>query len=154
MDDELGLGFLAAYLGIVAVIGLLIYIVIGYSLGKLFEKAGKPLWAGFVPIYNLVVMLEVIGRPIWWLAIFLVAIVPIIGSLAVFLFSIIIWIDFAKSYGRDTMWGVLLALFSIITLPIMAFSSDTHYVGPAGKNDPNPFSTFSSGSSSGGSTGA
>jgi len=147
MEDELGLGFLMAYIGVVAVFGLLIYLVIGYSLGKLFEKAGKPLWAGFVPIYNMVVMLEVIGRPVWWIALFLLAFIPIIGSIVVFLVALVIWIEFAKSYGKDLMWGVLLAFFSIIVLPIMAFSGDTQYVGPVGNNDPNPLTAFSSGGS-------
>ena len=35
---------------------------------KIFSKAGKPGWAAIIPIYNLVVWLEIVGRPTWWIA--------------------------------------------------------------------------------------
>ena len=31
----------------------------------IYEKAGKPGWASLVPIYNIVKMLEIIGKPTW-----------------------------------------------------------------------------------------
>ena len=145
MEDSMDLGLGLLFGGVGLFIGLAIYIIYGFSLGKLFQKAGKPLWAGFIPIYNIYVVLEVIGRPTWWIALFLVAVIPFIGSLAVFLLSIIIWIEFAKSYGKDTLWGVLISFFGIIMLPMMAFNDETQYLGPVGNNDPNPFSAFSSG---------
>jgi hypothetical protein len=38
---------------------------------KVFEKAGKPGWASIIPIYNVIVMLEIVGKPIWWLIMFI-----------------------------------------------------------------------------------
>lgn len=35
------------------------------GLWKTFEKAGKPGWASIIPIYNIIVMLEIAGLPIW-----------------------------------------------------------------------------------------
>ena len=31
---------------------------------KMFAKAGKPGWAAIVPIYNIIVLLEIVGKPI------------------------------------------------------------------------------------------
>lgn len=137
--DEYGLGtaetgILAGMLAIFVIVGIAFYLFIGFCLGRLFQKAGKPLWAGFVPIYNIVVVLELVGRPIWWLALFLVGFIPIVGTIAVVILSAIIWIDFAKSYGKDVVWGLLLTFLSIIALPIMAFSNDVNYVGPSASN--------------------
>lgn len=42
------------------------------SLWKLFQKAGKPAWMGFVPGYNLIVWLRICGKPWWWVVLFLV----------------------------------------------------------------------------------
>ena len=42
------------------------------SLWKLFQKAGKPAWAGFVPGYNILVWLQISGKPWWWIFLFLV----------------------------------------------------------------------------------
>ncbi|RPI67538.1 MAG: signal peptidase I [Ignavibacteriae bacterium] len=109
---------------------LLIYLFAGFCIGKMFEKAGKPLWAGFVPIYNYIVMLEIVGRPTWWIILLLIPPVNIVVG-------IILAIDIAKSYGKDTLWGILLILFSVVVLPIMAFSSDIRYVGPAAAGEGN-----------------
>lgn len=103
---------------------LVIYLFAGFCIGKLFEKAGKPLWTGFVPIYNYVILLEIVGRPVWWIILLLVPI-------ANFIVGIILAIDLAKSYGKDTLWGILLILFGWIMLPVMAFSNEIKYVGPA-----------------------
>ena len=44
--------------------------------------------------------------------------------------AIVAAIDFAKSYGKSTGFGVLVALLPFIGLPLLAFGKDTHYVGP------------------------
>ena len=60
--------FMAAYA--VVMIGLAVFFIICFW--KIFTKAGKPGWASLIPIYNLVVYLEIVGRPIWWLVWFLI----------------------------------------------------------------------------------
>lgn len=44
-------------------LALLIVTVAG--VWKTFEKAGKPGWAAIVPIYNIIIMLEIVGKPTW-----------------------------------------------------------------------------------------
>lgn len=122
-----------------------VYAFYGYCMGRLFEKAGKPLWAGFVPIYNTVVMLEIAGKEMWWLLILLgVPFVPVIGTVA----SLVVWtlisIDFVKAYGKSSGYGVALGLLSIIMLPVLSFSNVT-YLGSGGsgvthmRDDKNPW---------------
>lgn len=36
---------------------------------KIFQKAGRPAWEGFIPIYNLYVWLKIIDKPWWWIII-------------------------------------------------------------------------------------
>jgi Ca2+-transporting ATPase len=38
------------------------------SMWKVFTKANQPGWAAIVPIYNMLVMLEVAKKPTWWIA--------------------------------------------------------------------------------------
>jgi hypothetical protein len=89
-----------------------------------FTKAGKPGWAAIVPIYNLVVLLEITGRPIWWLIILLL--VPCVNIV----FSFILAIDVAKSFGKEAGFGVGLALLPFIFYPILGFGS-ARYLGPS-----------------------
>lgn len=103
--------------------GLGIYLLMGISYWKIFEKADKPGWAGFVPIYNTIVLLEIIGRPVWWIVLLLI---PCVN----FIYLFIINIDLAKSFGKDTGFGVGLTLLSIIFFPMLGFGS-AEYQGPA-----------------------
>lgn len=107
------------------IIPLALYAVVAIGLGKLFEKAGKPAWAGWVPIYNLFVITEISGREILW---FILLLIPCINIVA----AIIVGIDFAKAYGKDAIWGVGMALIPLIFVPLLGFSN-VSYVGPPPK---------------------
>jgi hypothetical protein len=102
---------------------LAIAVVVLIGMWKAFVKAGKPGWAALVPIYNMIVLLEIVGRPIWWIILLLIPCVNIVVGF-------IVCIDVAKSYGKDAVFGVLLALFGFIFWPILGFGS-AQYVGPA-----------------------
>ena len=74
---------------------LLIAVVVIAGVWKTFVKAGKPGWASLIPIYNVVVMLQIVGRPIWWL---ILLFIPIVSIVVLF----IVAIDMAKSFGKGT----------------------------------------------------
>lgn len=40
----------------------------------IFYKAGKPEWASIIPIYNILVLLDIVGKPRWWVLLLLVPI--------------------------------------------------------------------------------
>ena len=105
------------------VVGLAIAAFYIYVLWKIFEKAGKPGWAAIIPIYNVVVVLEIVGRPVWWVLLFIIPVVSVI-------ISIIVAIDLSKSFGHGALYGFGLAFLGFIFAPILAFGSDT-YQGPS-----------------------
>lgn len=113
--------------GIVGIIMMLVWlaVVIAIIAGiwKVFTKAGKPGWAALIPIYNLVVLLQIVGRPIWWLVLFIIPIVSIVVA-------IIVSIDMAKSFGKGTGFGIGLALLGPIFYPMLGFG-DAKYQGPS-----------------------
>jgi hypothetical protein len=51
----------------VGIIYLAIVILLIVSAWKVYIKAGKPGWACIIPIYNIIVLLEIVGKPWWWL---------------------------------------------------------------------------------------
>lgn len=103
----------------VAIIGLLIA-----SMWTIFTKAGKPGWASLIPIYNIIVLLEIVGKPWWW--IFLMAL-PVVSVI----FSIWALNLLSKSFGKSEGFTVGLLLLGIIFFPMLAFG-DAEYQGPAG----------------------
>jgi hypothetical protein len=120
-----GAGFVATLVWIVAVM-----VIAGLPFYGIFKKAGKPGWAGFVPIYNILVLLEVVGRPVWWIALMLI---PIVN----FVVTIIVMIDLAKAFGKGTGFAVGLILLSWIFLMILGFGS-APYVGAGTGEAPAP----------------
>ncbi|MBO0900924.1 signal peptidase I [Cellulomonas sp. zg-ZUI222] len=109
---------------VVALIFSLVFYVIGcLGLMGIFTKAGQPGWAAFVPIYNTIVLLQVVGRPLWW---FLLLLVPGVNVVAL----IIIMHDLSKSFGHDAGFTVGLVLLSVVFTWILWLGSST-YRGPA-----------------------
>ena len=110
-----GIGFLLFMLAII-----IFFIAVQW---KIYTKAGKPGWACIIPIYNIIVLLEIVGRPIWWIILLLIPLVNLI-------IAIIVTIDLAKSFGKGVGYGIGLLLLGIIFYPMLAFGSAT-YQGPA-----------------------
>ena len=108
-------GMFGLIFGILAIVGL----------WKVFSKAGKPGWAAIIPIYNIYVMLKVVGRSGWWLLLLLIPFVNII-------IWIIVCIDLAKSFGKSTfLWGIVLLFFLNAIGYILLGFGDAKYLGPA-----------------------
>ncbi|HEX9243634.1 MAG TPA: DUF5684 domain-containing protein, partial [Anaeromyxobacter sp.] len=94
------------------------------SYWKIFAKAGKPGWASIVPIYNLVVYLQMVNRPVWWIVLFFVPIVNIV-------IAIVLVHDLSKSFGKGAGWTLGLLFLGIVFVPVLAFGSDPFVGRPA-----------------------
>ena len=105
-----------------AILSLIFLIAFIAGTQKLFVKAGKPGWAAIVPIYNIIVLLEVVGKPLWWIVLLLIPIVNIV-------IFILISIQLAKAFGKDTGYGIGLFLIPFVFYPLLGFGS-AQYVGP------------------------
>ena len=100
---------------------IIVMIVIVVANWKIFTKAGKPGWAILIPIYNVIVMLEIVKKPIWWTIMLFIPVVNVV-------FAIMIIYAFVLKFGKPG-WHVVLALFvGIIYYPYIAFS-DAKYQG-------------------------
>jgi len=109
--------------GIVMLIYLAILIVMIIGCWKSYSKAGQPGWACIIPIYNMIVWLQICGRPIWWFILLLIPLVNII----IFL---IVCIDFAKSFGKGAGFGIGIFLIPFVFIPMIGFGSAS-YQGPS-----------------------
>ncbi len=97
-----------------------VWIVSAVGLWKIFEKAGKPGWGAFIPIYNLILWLEIVKRPGWW--IILIYIVPVANIICLF----IVVFDLAKSFGKGVGYGFGLLFLPLIFFPMLGFG-DAEY---------------------------
>jgi hypothetical protein len=95
-------------------IALIVLAIVG--MWKLFTKAGKPGWASLIPIYNTCVLIDIAGKPMWWILLMLIPLVNIV-------IAILVAIGLAKNFGRGTGTVIGLILLPNIFLLILAFGS-------------------------------
>ncbi|HEX8373416.1 MAG TPA: DUF5684 domain-containing protein [Chthoniobacterales bacterium] len=110
---------------IATIVWLALVILILAGMWKMFEKAGKPGWAAIVPIYNVIVLLQIAGKPLWWIILLFIPIVNILVGLFVS-------IALAKSFGRGAGFGIGILVLGFIFIPMLGFGQDK-YVGPQGQ---------------------
>lgn len=124
--QDQSLGPLAGlFSGGVLLFALAVVVVVIIGLWKLFEKAGEPGWAAIIPIFNIIVMLKIAGRPLWWVVLFFIPFVNIVAT-------IIVAIDIAKAFGQSAMFGFFLNfLFGGIGYLILGFGNYQYRKPPA-----------------------
>lgn len=109
------------YLGFMTVI----YVLLIIAMWKIFTKAGKPGWASIVPIYNVVVMFQIIGLNPWLLLLYLI---PVVNFVAAIVFSIMQASRLSKAFGKGTGFAFGLFFLNPIFLLILGFG-DSKYIG-------------------------
>jgi hypothetical protein len=108
--------------GGMGLVGMIIYAVIGlvYVAGiwKVFSKAGEPGWAAIIPIYNLITMVKIAGKPMWWVVLFFIPIANLIAA-------IIVFIGIAQRFGKGAGFGLGMVFFGFIFWPLLGFGGAT-----------------------------
>jgi hypothetical protein len=104
----------AALGGGIMIVYLAILLIMVISLWKIFTKAGKPGWAAIIPIYNMIVMLEIAGKPIWW---FILLLIPFVNIIII----IIVLIALAKNFGKGVGFAIGMLILPFIFYPMLAF---------------------------------
>ncbi len=104
-------------------------ILVGFvSKMKLFAKANQPLAAAFVPVWDLIVVMRIIGRPTthaWYFAI------PVLNIF----FGFKVLVQLAQAFGKRTHTDAfLVCLFNVFYVLNLALSYDEEYVGPVYKS--------------------
>ena len=87
---------------IAMIIWLAVYAYFAYSLMVISQKTGKGTpWWGWVPILNVLLMLQIADKPGWWILLCLVPLVNIV-------ILIIVWMKIAEARGKPNWWGILM----------------------------------------------
>jgi len=89
------------------------------SLWKIFEKAGRPnKWEGFIPIYNIIIWLKIVGKPWWWVFFFPIPLVNIIVTVA-------LNVETARLFGKyDAKDTILCIACPWYYIPFLAFKDE------------------------------
>jgi len=80
-----------------------VQVVHGIGTWKLYIKAGRKAWEAFVPVYNGVVLMDIINRPKWWVILLFLPIINLI------MFPVV-WVETARSFGKNKTVDTILAV--------------------------------------------
>ena len=103
---------------------LFVWLIAAAANVKLFAKCEQPAWAVFVPGYNAVVAMRIIGRPDWHAVYFLVPVFNVY-------FAFRTMMELAASFGRrSTVDYLLVILFNVFYVLNLGLSYEAEYEGP------------------------
>lgn len=99
----------------------LVQVIHGIGTWKLYVKAGRKAWEAFVPVYNGIVLMQIINRPKWW--VFLLFI-PVIN---LFMFPII-WIETLRTFGKKSTVDMILGVVTLgLYIAYVNYTQETTY---------------------------
>lgn len=106
---------IGAIIGLLVQILLLFVLLIYEALWKIYKKAGKAGWASLVPIYSIIVLLDIVKKPSWWLLLLLIPIVNIIFA---------IWMTnlLSKRFGKNESFTLGLIFLPFVFYPLLGLS--------------------------------
>ncbi len=109
-----------AYVLYVAIVLLMII-----SMWIVVKKAGRPGVSQIIPIWNVIELVRIAGKPLWW--VILILLVPIANIIML----IMTFHGISKAFGKDAGFTVGLILLPFIFWPILAFGKATYTKPPA-----------------------
>ena len=130
-----------AAIGMITMFAFLVFLPIAILIivgqWKIYEKAGEEGWKCLIPIYNIIVLLKIVGKPWWWVLLMCIPGVNIIFA---------IWSHnlLSKSFGKDEGFTIGLIFLPYVFYPILGFGK-AKYLGPYG--DPAAFRAYQDGQS-------
>ncbi len=107
-------GFMMFFL----VFALAMYVYVALALSTIAQKTNTENgWLAWIPIANIILMLNIARKPIWWIVLCLIPLVNIV-------IFIIMWMGIAEARNKPSWWGVLMIVpvVSIIVTGYLAWS--------------------------------
>lgn len=112
---QTGSGFPIAFLLLILAVSILLIA----ANWVIYERAGRAGWKCLIPFYNIYVLMEISGKPGWWM---FLLIIPLVGLVIYFLAML----SLAKKFGRSELFGVGIFLLPMIFLPLLAFGGSQY----------------------------
>ncbi len=101
---------------------LLLHFIHFVSTWRLYSLAGKKSWASLIPVYNVIILMDIIKRPRWWV---LLIFIPVVNIL---MFSII-WIETIRCFGKKSTAQSILVLITLgFYISYLNYNKKTRYI--------------------------
>jgi len=116
-------GLMAAMAGMLIfflIFGLAMYIYTSLALQTIAKKTNtENAWMAWIPIINILLMLNIAKKPLWWIILCLIPLVNIV-------ILIIVWMAIAEARKKPNWWGILMIVpvVNLIVPGYLAWAAD------------------------------
>tara|TARA_R100001369_G_scaffold52752_2_gene79566 strand:- start:636 stop:2366 length:1731 start_codon:yes stop_codon:yes gene_type:complete len=101
---------------------LIIQVIHFLGTWKLYVKAGRKAWEAAIPVYNAIILMQIINRPKWWV---ILLFIPIINLL---MFPVV-WVETLRSFGKNSLLDTWLALLTLgLYIYYVNYFEDVKYI--------------------------
>ena len=101
---------------------LLLQVIHFLGTWKLYVKAGRKAWEAAIPIYNAIVLMQIIKRPKWWV---ILLFIPIINLL---MFPVV-WVETIRSFGKSSRLDTILVILTLgLYIYYVNYMLDVEYI--------------------------
>jgi hypothetical protein len=108
---------LGAIFGLVfGLFALVVGLIMVASSWKIFTKAGEEGWMSIIPVLNIIILLKITRKPVWWVVLFFI---PFVNVVAAFL----VHMELAKVFGQGMGFVIGMVFLPFIFYPMLAFGS-------------------------------
>ena len=117
-NDRIPMAFMGGFLMFVLLFAAAGYVYMALALQTIAQKTNtNDAWLAWIPIVNIVLMLNIGKKPIWWIVLFFIPIVNIV-------MVILVWMAVAEARSKPGWWGILtiVPLVNLIVPGYLAWS--------------------------------
>lgn len=101
-DDRVPVAFMGVFLLIVCILSLVFYVYNALALQTIAAKTNtENPWFAWIPILNIILMLNIAKKPIWWILLCLIPLVNIV-------IFVMVWMGIAEARNKPNWWGILI----------------------------------------------
>lgn len=113
-------GSIMAILGFMWLIVLVLYVYQALCWFYIAKRTNTPNgWFAFIPILNIILILQIAKRPLWWIILFFIPIVNIV-------IAIMLIVDVLKVLKRPTWWVIMqfIPIVNLVFMGLMAWGKN------------------------------
>ncbi len=101
-NPKLSAGLGAGILLMFFVFFVAVYVYMSLALQTIADKTKtENSWLAWIPIANLILLLNIAKKPLWWIVLFLIPVVNIV-------IAVMVWMAAAEARGKPSWWGVMM----------------------------------------------
>ncbi|MGB7845628.1 MAG: DUF5684 domain-containing protein [Candidatus Acidiferrum sp.] len=100
--DRVPTAALGGFLFVFVLSCLAAYVYFALAIQTIAQKTNtENPWLAWIPIVNIILLLNIAKKPIWWFILFLIPIVNIVVA-------ILVWMAVAEARNKPNWWGILM----------------------------------------------